>query len=253
MDKMSTVPMDVPTMWNSTYTMLAVACKFKKVFGRMTDNEQFAAYFEEVDGSEKKKRVGSPVEKDWEKAQVFVNFLKRFHDTTLQLSATKTITSTMIWEEIVSMKIVIDEIMPDTIDPSLQEVAKRMESKFRKYWGDIERVNKLVFLGYILDPRYKLQMIAIHLGDMKFDATKIQSFVEGLKNCLVELYHAYKANFPSDTFRGIDGGDVDKELMEMYKNDPVKLNYHLKMSHIRKTQNQVYYQTKLTSTCRILL
>ncbi|KZV30983.1 hypothetical protein F511_15873 [Dorcoceras hygrometricum] len=87
----------------------------------------------------------------WERAQVFVNFLKRFHDTTLQLSARKTITSTMIWEEIVSMKIVIDETMLDTIDPSLQEVAKRMKSMFRKFWGDFERVNNLVFLGHILD------------------------------------------------------------------------------------------------------
>ncbi|KZV50715.1 hypothetical protein F511_19627 [Dorcoceras hygrometricum] len=219
--------------------MLAVACKFKKVFGRMTKNEQFAAYFEKVDSSEKKRRVGPPLEKYWEKEQVFANFLKRFRDTTLQLSASKTITSTMTWEEIVAMKIVIDETMLDIIDPSLQEVAKRIESKFRKYWGDLEKVNKLVFLGHILDPHYKLQMIAIHLGDMKFDATKIQSFVVGLKNCLVQLYHAYKPNFPLGTLTGIDDCDVDKELMEMYKNDPIKLNYHLKMSHIKKTQSQV--------------
>ncbi|KAG6533655.1 hypothetical protein ZIOFF_007530 [Zingiber officinale] len=238
MDKMSTVPMDVPTRWNSTYTMLFVAYKFKKVFGRMAENVQFVEYFEEVDGSEKKKRVGPPMEKDWEKAQVFVNFLKRFHDTTLQLCATKKTTSPLIWEEIVAMRMIINETILDTTDPSLQEVAKRMESKFNKYWGNLEKVNKLVFLGHILDPRYKLQMIGIHLGDMKLDVSKIQSFVDGLKNCLMELYHAYKGNSPLDHINGIDDGDVNKDLMEMYKNDPIKLNYHLKMAQLRKAQKQ---------------
>lgn len=76
--------------------MLFVACKFKKVFGRMTENAQFAEYFEEVDGSEKKKIVEPPKKKDWEKTQIFVNFLKRFHDTTVQLSASKTATSPLI-------------------------------------------------------------------------------------------------------------------------------------------------------------
>ncbi|KAG6484827.1 hypothetical protein ZIOFF_053352 [Zingiber officinale] len=79
------------------------------------------------------------MEKDWEKAQVFVNFLKRFHDTTLQLSATKKTTSPLIWEEIVAMRMIIDETILDTTDPSLQEVAKRMEkitNEVDKYFSD---------------------------------------------------------------------------------------------------------------------
>ncbi|XP_042387920.1 zinc finger BED domain-containing protein RICESLEEPER 1-like [Zingiber officinale] len=132
------------------------------------------------------------------------------------------------------MRTVIDETIFDTTDPLFQEVAKRMESKFKKYWGNLEKMNKLVFLGHILDPRYKLQMIGFHLGDMKLDASKIQSFVDGLKNCLMELHHAYKMkviyNPLLDDINGIDDGDIDKDLMEMYKNDPIKLNYHMKMA-----------------------
>ncbi|KAG6487120.1 hypothetical protein ZIOFF_055702 [Zingiber officinale] len=161
-----------------------------------------------------------------------------FNQKSLKKSATKKTTSPLIWEEIVAMRTVIDETILDTTDLSLQEVAKRMESKFKKYWGNLEKVNKLVFLGHILDPHYKLQMIGIHLGDMKLDASKIQSFVDSLKNCLMELYHAYKGNLPLDDINGIDDGDIDKDLMEMYKNDPIKLNYHLKMAQVRKTQKQ---------------
>ncbi|CAL9011574.1 unnamed protein product, partial [Prunus brigantina] len=36
------------------------------------------------------KRVGPPTESDWENAQVFVHFLKKFYETTLKLSVTKT-------------------------------------------------------------------------------------------------------------------------------------------------------------------
>ncbi|KAG6469593.1 hypothetical protein ZIOFF_070523 [Zingiber officinale] len=118
MDKMSTVLMDVPTRWNSTCTMLFVTYKFKKVFGRMKENVQFVEYFEEVDGLEKKKRVGPPMENDWEKTQCFMNFLKRFHDTILQLSAIKKTTSPLIWKEIVAMRTNIDETILDTPDPS---------------------------------------------------------------------------------------------------------------------------------------
>lgn len=157
------------------------------MFGRLTKNAKFVKYFEEVDGSEKKKRVGPPKEKERDKTQVFVDFLKRFHETTFQVGISKKTISTLILEEIVSMGTVIDKKILETIDPSLREVAERMKSKFMKYWGGLEKLNKFAFLGYILNPLYKLKMIVIHLGDMKLDATKNTIIVKILKNCLMEL------------------------------------------------------------------
>lgn len=59
MDKMSTVPLDVSTRWNSTYTMLSIAYNFRKVFGRMKDDVHFKDYFKEI--IEKTKREGLQV------------------------------------------------------------------------------------------------------------------------------------------------------------------------------------------------
>ncbi|CAL8168688.1 unnamed protein product [Prunus armeniaca] len=60
MDGMANVPMDVVTMWNSTYKMLDCAFKYKIVFNRMeVENVAFLTYFEEIEKDEMKK-VGPP-------------------------------------------------------------------------------------------------------------------------------------------------------------------------------------------------
>ena len=74
-DKMSTkncLTMDVPTQWNSTFTMLNGAIKCEKTFER----------FKEHDLSYLPKDDSSTVE-DWDNAKVFVNFLKTFSEVTI--------------------------------------------------------------------------------------------------------------------------------------------------------------------------
>lgn len=78
MDKISIVPMDVPTRWNSTYTMIYVVYKFKKVFGRMTENVQFAEYFDEVNSSEKKRGWGLIWKRIWRKHKSLSIFTRGF-------------------------------------------------------------------------------------------------------------------------------------------------------------------------------
>ncbi|KAM1519537.1 hypothetical protein ACFX1Z_022324 [Malus domestica] len=113
MDKMSNVPFDVSTRWNATYKMFDVAYKFRKVFLRMAEeNVQFRDYFEEMEMDSKKnlvKRVGPPEEEDWEKALAFTHFLKKFHDATLKLSATKKVTSTLLWDQVESLQIEMEK------------------------------------------------------------------------------------------------------------------------------------------------
>ncbi|CAL2270770.1 unnamed protein product [Prunus armeniaca] len=56
----------------------------------VTENQNFQAYFEEIEKDEMK-RVGPPSNEDWEKSIFFVHFLMKFYYTTLKLSATKMI------------------------------------------------------------------------------------------------------------------------------------------------------------------
>ena len=58
------VILDCLTQWNSTYSMLSTALKFKPAFNRMTlEDKLYDAYFNEKEGA-KKKREGPPLYSD---------------------------------------------------------------------------------------------------------------------------------------------------------------------------------------------
>ncbi|XP_070050384.1 zinc finger BED domain-containing protein RICESLEEPER 2-like [Nicotiana tomentosiformis] len=51
-------------------------------------------------------------------------------------------------------------------DTILSEMAKKMKEKFDKYWGDLGKMNKIIFISCILDPRYKLESVGYALVKM---------------------------------------------------------------------------------------
>ncbi|CAH9079861.1 unnamed protein product, partial [Cuscuta europaea] len=107
----------------------------------------------------KEKRVGPPVDEDWEQAVSFTHFLKKFYDTTLVLSASKCSTSSLILKEMFAVERAIFYKKKDASNPTLQKVAISMSTKFVKYWGCFGSVNKLIYVANVLDPRFKLQLL----------------------------------------------------------------------------------------------
>ncbi|CAL9004705.1 unnamed protein product [Prunus brigantina] len=212
-EKMANVPMDDVTRWNATYKMLDGALKYKKMFSRMADdNASFVAYFNEYEKDAKEglvKRVGPPVEEDWENAQALVHFLKKFYDTTLKLSATKTCTSNLVFTEMVGLQVEIEKKMKDGRDPKLQRVAFSIKLKLEKFWGSFETVNKLVFVAHVLDPRYKLQMLKIIFRNLGAEPTKIDFVVSEVKKCMLTLYNEYKGSASIGNLQLFDLQDED--------------------------------------------
>ncbi|CAH9082826.1 unnamed protein product [Cuscuta europaea] len=195
----STVPMDIKTRWNATYKMLEVALKFRRVFERMDEESlPFMIFFTEK--TEKGKvRVGPPNSENWERAKAFVHFLKKFYDATLELSATKTPTSQLIYQSMIALQIEIEKRKTDDSDPTLKEVASAMMLKFKKYWGTWDNMNPLIFISNVLDPRNKFQMIKVSLKKIETttrtvqdSSTTVQDFVDKIKNDLVSLWMEYK-------------------------------------------------------------
>lgn len=125
------LPLDVKSRWNSTYLMLDQALKFRLAFEKIeSEDKPYNDYFME------KKRIGPPLEIDWEEVERLVHFLVIFYNSNLILSASKSITSHKIYNEIVTITRNVSKISTASgPDKSLRYKAFSMMGKLRKYWN----------------------------------------------------------------------------------------------------------------------
>lgn len=144
------VSLDVCTRWNSTYLMLESAVGFEKAFERL----------ELQDPSYKTELVvnGVPKHNDWVFANEFKVFLKHFFDLTEKVSGTKYVTSNTFFEDIAGVNYLLFNLSQceDDDDDIFKHMATDMKKKYDKYWGDPEKMNDLIFIAAMLDPRCTL-------------------------------------------------------------------------------------------------
>lgn len=157
----SSVCLDVPTRWNSIYFMLDATINFQKAFERL-DDEDAQFYHDLTNGPHS---MGIPTKEDWDNARVMVAFFKKFYDATTIFSGSLYVTSNCYLEQIVDILACLNEWGKNS-DPVFQSMGVKMREKFDKYWGDFmsNRVNKLLLLATILDPRRKLKYISFCLN-----------------------------------------------------------------------------------------
>lgn len=218
----SFVLLDVPTRWNSTYLMLESALKFIKAFERMEDDDNgYSSYFID-DGKNDGKKVGAPTSSDWENARVFVKFLKFFYDATLKFSGSLVVTSTYPFHE---MFTILSELKStiESGDHMLRAMAGNMKAKYDKYWGSIDKINKLLIIAVVLDPRYKLEYVAFNYSFMFGDLAK--DITTTVKDVFIRLYEIYSDENPIVTRMndnvGKSGGVVENRNGPMILSDRV--------------------------------
>ncbi|XP_021831500.1 zinc finger BED domain-containing protein RICESLEEPER 1-like [Prunus avium] len=178
-------------MWNSTYMMLEAALKFKKAFSRLEDEDgHFKSYFG--------RGIMPPVEEDWANVVVFVKFLKCFYDFTLRCSATLHATAHTIFHDLFAIDCELAK-MSVVGNPLLSNMAQNMKLKYDKYWGSLDSVNQFLLIVVVLDPRYKLDNLSMHIADLyvENDAYVAEKTV-GVKDFLFKLYGLYEAGFVSN-------------------------------------------------------
>ena len=90
------------------------------------------------------------------------------------------------------LKLEIDAKIRDDKNPILQNVATSMKRKFDKYWGSFDDVNLIIFVAQALDPRYKFQMIEIHLEYIGYPPNRIEDVKAQVKAHFNRMYEAYK-------------------------------------------------------------
>uniref|UniRef100_A0A803N4L0 Transposase n=1 Tax=Chenopodium quinoa TaxID=63459 RepID=A0A803N4L0_CHEQI len=178
-DSKSSLSFDVPTRWNSTYIMLETALKFRRVFSGLSL----------PDGEDLNDNERPPEPEDWEKVERLVMFLEGFYLLTKRISGSHYVTANKGLGEIASMYDMLN-IWEQSEDLNFQAMAIAMKKKFDKYWGDVEKMNKFIYVALLLDPHSKMVIVELTLTDMHGPekGTKLANDVKEFAYSLFEEY-----------------------------------------------------------------
>jgi hypothetical protein len=79
-------------------------------------------------------------------------------------------------------------------DSLLKRMVEGMKMKYEKYWGNIEKMNLLLFVVVVLDLRYKMKYI-VYWFNKWYAKPKAESMVEKVRRAIDRLYAHYATEF----------------------------------------------------------
>ncbi|XP_070025760.1 zinc finger BED domain-containing protein RICESLEEPER 1-like [Nicotiana sylvestris] len=191
--------LDVPTRWNSTYLMLKVATVYEEAFTKYCDIDYGLMSCISNCICEDGQPAGPLLSTDWDSVRRIVKFLEIFYELTLKVSGTLYITSNVHFLEICVVGSSLKELMQSE-DATLKEMANNMKEKFDKYWGDPQKMNKMIFISCVFDPRHKFQSLSFALAAMFGETIGVKIQIE-VKTYMESLFNVYaKKNGGSGSF-----------------------------------------------------
>ncbi|XP_050875977.1 zinc finger BED domain-containing protein RICESLEEPER 2 [Lathyrus oleraceus] len=184
------VCLDVSTRWNATYLMLEAAEKFQLAFEKLEDEE---SSYREFFG-----KGNPPSNDDWDIARAFSVFLKLFYEATKTFSTSQNVSLHTCFHQVSAIYCELKQATLNLND-FFASVGGDMMEKYNRYWGSPDKMNKMIYFGIILDPRYKLSYIEWAFKDMYGVGSKFGSdLVKSIKENLQKLYDWYKQAYDQE-------------------------------------------------------
>lgn len=175
--------LDVGTRWDSTYLMLDVAQKFERAFEEF-EEEDFYYRSELMMGD------GVPKKEDWENVRRFCLFLQKIHELTIKVSGSSDFKSTDFIDEICLVHCTLLDWQTGS-DAELKVMAKNMKDKFDKHLGNVEKVNMLLYIAPILDPRKKLEFLRFCFMQI-YSPEQASVMIKNVREAIEGLFEEYK-------------------------------------------------------------
>ncbi|KAG8491347.1 hypothetical protein CXB51_014524 [Gossypium anomalum] len=199
--------LDVCTRWNSTYLMLDTTQNFERAFERF--EEQDTNFRAELERGE-----GWPSVDDWANVRNLRDFLEHFYKVTLRIIC----------------------------NVDFNVMAIKMKEKYDKYWGDIDKMNLLMFVACVLDPKQKLKHLEFALSEMS-SSEKACEMMQKLKESLYELFDEYKpplhstcnqSSVPTHVSLGEPQQKMKRRMQALYKKRELEIGGEDKTSELDK-------------------
>ncbi|KAM3284266.1 zinc finger BED domain-containing protein RICESLEEPER 2-like [Capsicum chacoense] len=181
--------LDVPTRWNFTYLMLETAEKIEKAFDRFDlYDDNFNSYLSTnvcEDGS---------------------------------VAGSRYVTCNVHFEDICELDSYLKECMTSD-DVELCKIAMGMKEKFKNYWGTPKKINKMIFIASMLDPRNKFEYVSFSLEELleiemgKKVSHEVETYLKNLFVFYVRKYSKGSKNNSSSsgyTSSDLSGSDSSK-------------------------------------------
>ncbi|XP_060178296.1 zinc finger BED domain-containing protein RICESLEEPER 2-like [Lycium barbarum] len=143
--------------WNSAYLMLNRAIEYENVFSNYADRDIILSHYLEFVDFEDGTPAGTLLSNDWEHVKRVAKFLQIFYDLT----------------------------------------EKNMKEKFDKYRGNPEKMNNMIFISCVLDPRHKLVSVGFALKRM-FGEIEGPVIEKEVNNYMTSLFGEYVKSLSKD-------------------------------------------------------
>ena len=125
--------------------------------------------------------------------------MKIFYDLTCKISGTLYVTSNIFLHEIYVVHATVNE-WSYGVDDQMVSIGREMWAKFNKYWGVPTKMNNLLFIAVVFDPRHKLQFVVYMLKHMYGE--EVGGMIgKSLEETLYKMFNEYKSKMSKNNER----------------------------------------------------
>ena len=93
-----------------------------------------------------------------------------------------------------------------------------MNAKFDKYWGNLEKQNKLLYVTVVLDPHYKLDYLQFCFQRI-YEEDIVKSMITSIRFHLLKLIEFYTNYVPKEKDKGTNSGRESRKAPVRMEDD----------------------------------